>query len=136
RMAVQDVRQGPDGAVWVVQGHTRGGVREGVVWASDGGRWPAVCRTSEGDADGRPPAGLNAVAFDVAGRPYLASRHRGLLQREAGRWTRLTPGWPDYRPVTALHITPAGVAVLGTLDAGVLLFNLQTKAIRRVALRP
>jgi hypothetical protein len=63
------------------------------------------------------------------------SDNLGLVRRDGDKWVRVTPGWPEYEPVRALHITPGGVAVIGTLDAEVLLFEIKTGRVRRVVLR-
>jgi len=133
---VHDLKSGPGGKVWTVEGLDHLGLMDGVVHSYDGKAWKMLCRSSKGDPENwdLPSASLAALAFDVKGNLWLLSGWLGLIRREKEKWVRVTPGWHDCQPVQSLHMTSSGVAVIGTLDAGVLLFEVESKRIRRVTL--
>jgi hypothetical protein len=131
---VRDLKTGPGERLWVVQGLDHLTLEEGAVQSTDGKEWAVVCRSSKGDTHkwDLSPTSLDALAFDVKGNPWLLSGTLGLIRREKEKWVRVTPDWPEYLPVRSLHITPGGVAVIGTFDAGVVLFEVESKRARRV----
>jgi hypothetical protein len=122
----------------VVEGLAHLGAREGALHTYDGRTWKTFCDSSEDRLANwnLPPTSLEAIAFDAKGRPCVLSGYLGLLCRDGGKWIRLTPDWPGHQYLSSLQLTPAGVAVIGTYDAGVLLLNIQSKEVRRVTLRP
>jgi hypothetical protein len=135
-LPIRDLRSGPGTALWVVEGLAHLSGREGRLSRSEGKGWRTLCSSSR---EGRvawdlSPACLDAVDFDGKGRLVLLSGDLGLVRLDGNRWTRLTPDWPRFAFVSCLHVTPAGVAVVGLYDAGVLLIDLKSRLARRVAL--
>jgi hypothetical protein len=128
---------GPDGRVWALEGSAHLIFRRGAVsFLSDSG-WQLFCNSTEDRIKNwnLPPADLHAFSFDKSGRLYVLSGKLGLARYEDGAWTRLTPGWPDYFGVASLLLPGDGKAVIATYDAGIMLFDLKSREIRRIALK-
>ncbi len=134
---VRCLKASPDGRVWSVEGLVHGILRKGALHVGAGVNWELYCNSTEGEFANwdLPPASLDALAFDADGRLYVLSGSLGLARYDDGTWTRLTPGWPEHFYVHTLLATPSGVAVVGTYDAGILLLDLRSGAIRRIALK-
>jgi hypothetical protein len=134
---VRCLKAGPDGRVWALEGLAHLGLRWGALHVRAGRTWQTYCNSTAGELVNwnLPPAALDALAFDAAGRLYVLSGSLGLARYDGGAWTRLTPDWPAYFHVQSLLVTPSGVAVVGTYDAGILLLDLRSGKIRRIALK-
>ncbi len=134
---VRDLRVGPGGQVWVAEGLAHLILAAGRLSSGDGKGWRTnYSLNREGpDARGVPPTPLDGVAFDGEGRLVLLGGSVGLVRRKGPGWRRLTPHWPEFAFVRGLHVTPAGLAVVGLTDGGVLLIDLKSGRARRVVLR-
>jgi hypothetical protein len=134
---VRCLKAAPDGRVWALEGVAHGTVRWGAIHVRSGDAWELHCSSTEGELANwdLPPASLDALAFDADARLYVLSGNLGLARYEGGAWTRLTPGWPDFFYVQSLLVTPGGVAVIGAGDQGIMLLNLQSGEIRRIAFK-
>jgi hypothetical protein len=135
-LPVTGLGTGPDGRVWVLEGLAHGLLYGAVSFQSDN-RWELFCNSAEGGLKtwNLPPADLCAFSFDKAGRLYVLSGKLGLARYENGAWTRLTPGWPDYFGVRSLLLPGDGKAVIATSNAGIMVFDLDSREIRRIALK-
>jgi len=80
------------------------------------------------------PTDFNSIGFDQKNRLYLLTGSYGVVRFESGKWTRLTPDWPDYVYLSSLLIAPDGKGIIGTYDAGVLLWDFETQKIDRVVI--
>jgi hypothetical protein len=135
RSPITDLKFAADGKLWVVHGLAHLGPYYGWVRVFDGKTWKTLCESvAKGENWDLPAAVLDALAFDPKGNPWLLSSNLGLIRQEAGKWVRATPDWP-VEGVAGLHITASGVAVIGTRGSGVLLFDIKTGKMRRIALR-
>jgi hypothetical protein len=139
-LPVRDLAVTPDGTVWVVEGLAHLGLRDGRLSCFEGGKWKVVCACSGRKKAKRvdwnlPPCSFDAISFDRNGQLYLLSGELGLIRRDGAKWTRLTPGWPEYVYVSSLCLSSTGVAVIATSDAGVLLFDLNSGRVQRVVLK-
>jgi hypothetical protein len=86
-----------------------------------------------------PLTSLGGLAFDEQGRPVLLGRQIGLVRLEAGKWKRLTPGWP-YAKSEGYEFTflalVGDTAVMGTDRDGLVLWSLKRRRARLVEVTP
>ena len=130
---VSDLTIGPDGKLWVVEGLAHLGLRDGRLRTWDGATWATVAEVSTGAKTGfdLDATDFEGLAFDAQKRPLLLTGHLGVVRREGARWVRVTPGWPDFAYVDSLVVV-GGRALVGALDAGVLVWELGTERATRI----
>jgi hypothetical protein len=140
-LPLRDLALAPDGRLWVVRGLAHLGVDQGELGVLDGGMMTTVAASSGKRAGpvrhfALASSAFDAVAFDASGRTLLLTGRHGVLRREGEGWTQLTRGWPekDYVYVQDLEVEREWL-VIATYDAGVLLWNLRSGEVRRVALQ-
>ena len=134
----------PTGKVWVTRGQSHLGANQGALHVLDGETWRLVAGSPGSWSQSKLPAGewnlgataFEGVAFDAEGTLHLLSGSLGLVRREpAGGFVRLTPQWPSWVYVDGLIIR-GEKALIGTFDAGVLVFDMKRGTTARVSLGP
>jgi hypothetical protein len=136
-MPVCDVKVDPQGHLWAVEGLSHLGLIIGGVWTEQSGKWRAVVSI---DHFQRQKTGWNlgyrslqSIAFDAGGTIYVVADHCGVCRYNGRCWKRVIRSRPDdYESC----VQPVGLTlvVVGTLKSGVLLYRLDTGALRQVAL--
>lgn len=138
---VHDIRIGPDNVVWAAGGLLHLGRQQGSIYNFDGKRWRVFAATS--NHFGRDektinwpfvPTSMDAVAFDEKGLLYILTQDLGVVRHDGEKWTQFTKGWPGCC-VMGLQLAADGLLVIGTYDAGILLWDPNTQAMRRVNLQ-
>jgi hypothetical protein len=142
-LPVRDLEVDRKGTLWVVRGLSHLGLSEGMlhrlgskgfelVASSKGatGKHP-VARGGDWNLDG---TAFDAIAFDEHDRPHLLTGSLGVARHnDIGGWSRVTPSWPRFVYVQGLSIV-GSTLVLGTYDAGLVLLELNSGAVRTVSL--
>ncbi len=144
-LPIRDLTLDRKGRLWVVRGLSHLGLYEGMLHRLGANGFELIASSKK--AVGKRPAArggdwnldgtaFDAIAFDAQNRPLVLTGSLGVVRRAAGGgWTRLTPSWPDFVYVQGLAVV-GETAVIGTYDAGVVLFELGAGAARTVTLEP
>jgi hypothetical protein len=135
---VGGMKVGPKGLLWVVEGLAHLSIRRGVLKTFDGKTWRTLSAVESGTDS---PAGWNLaatdmldVAWDSQGRTCLLTGSLGVVRQDkaGGPWKQLTKTqWTGFHYVRTLRLRTDDLAVIGTYDAGVLLWNLATDQATR-----
>jgi hypothetical protein len=102
---------------------------EGALRVRDGERWTLVS-ACDNRPSSRPrswpfhPTSFQSVAT-AGDRVFVLTSTQGVVELRDGVWRRRTFGWPRGESFVALAID-GDTAIIGTRDAGVLLWNLRS----------
>lgn len=143
QMPVVSLTTSPSGAVWAATGDMQGTTRRGEIYDLGTGKTFAamdsmsMTRTDNWDLD---PAAPMDMAVDARGRILLLTGEYGVVRSTGrsgfgeARWERLTaaPLWDQYTFVTALLLIGERYALIGTVDMGLLVWDLQSQVHWRV----
>jgi hypothetical protein len=134
-LPVLDLAIGPDGKIWELEGLAHFILRYGCIHVRSGDRWTRFCCSSD-DPDSNwslPLISFAALSFDSSDRPVVLSEDIGLIRCDDGKWSRLTPNWPEYLYVDTLLMIGDDRAIIGMERSGVAILNIRTGELRRFA---
>jgi hypothetical protein len=140
----------PDGRLWFAEGLSHMGAQEGRLWRLDADGCTLVTHTREKDQGEAPwnltPTSFEGLALDSRGEPHVLGWDAGVVRRQGQGWTVETPDWwartNDFTLATSRFISPfwptslaleGETALIGTNQAGLLLWRLGTQEMRQAS---
>jgi hypothetical protein len=139
----------PDGRLWFAEGLSHLGAQEGRLWRLDADGCTLVTGTQEKDQGETPwnlePTSFEGLALDSHGEPHILGWDVGVARRQGQGWTVETLDWlaqtKDFTlAATQGFISPfwptslaleGETALIGTNQAGLLLWRLNTREMRQ-----